>query len=136
MLRNLTIGKKTGLGSGVVIALLTIIGGIIANASEVISGNKLDGNLARMEVDHLNRANQVSAPLADDHECASGQWFYGEVRQEAGKRIPSIAPSLLWSTTSPAGWNWNTVSLRLTKPEAVSRAIPSWRYCKTAKATS
>ena len=113
MLKNMTIGKKIGLGFGVVVVLLAIVGGlsytgvegIVANASEVIGGNKLDGNLAQKEVDHLNWASKVSALLTDDsiteldvqtddHQCAFGKWLYGEGRKEAEQQIPSIAPML------------------------------------------
>ena len=113
MFKNLTIGKKIGLGFGVVLSLLALVGtlsytgvgGIVANASEVITGNKLDGNLAQKEVDHLNWANQVSALLTDDsitqlsvetddHQCGFGKWLYGEGRKEAEQQIPSIAPLL------------------------------------------
>ncbi len=113
MFKDMTIGKKIGYGFGCVMAFLVVVGvisytgvgGIVENASEVITGNKLDGNLAQKEVDHLNWANQVSALLTDDsvtelnvetddHECAFGKWLYGEGRKEAEKAIPSIAPML------------------------------------------
>ncbi|MCP4593177.1 MAG: hypothetical protein GY842_20770 [bacterium] len=113
MLKNLTIGKKIGLGFGAVMVLLAVlgamsytgVGGIVANATEVISGNKLDANLAQKEVDHLNWANQVSALLTDDsvtelnvqtdhRECGFGKWLYGEGRKEAEQQIPSITPTL------------------------------------------
>ncbi len=113
MLKNLTIGKKIGLGFSVVMLLLALVavlsytgvGGIVMNAGEVITGNKLDGNLAQKEVDHLNWANNVIALLTDenvtelsvetdDHQCGFGKWLYGEGRKEAEKQIPSIAPIL------------------------------------------
>jgi len=113
MLRDLTVGKKMALGFGAMVVLLaalgtlsyTGVGGIVANASEVITGNQLDGSLAQKEVDHLNWANKVSALLTDDtvtelavqtddHQCGFGKWLYGEGRQEAEKQIPSIAPML------------------------------------------
>ena len=69
--KNLTIGKKITAGFSIVIVLLVLIGvmsyfgvgGIVKNAEEVIDGNKLDGNLAQKEVDHLNWVNQVNALL-------------------------------------------------------------------------
>ncbi|MFH1418020.1 MAG: methyl-accepting chemotaxis protein [Planctomycetota bacterium] len=113
MFKGMTIGKKIGLGFGVVMILLaavgalsyTGVGSIVTNASEVITGNKLDGNLAQKEVDHLNWANHVSALLTDasvttlevqtdDHLCAFGKWLYGEERKEAEAAVPSIAPML------------------------------------------
>ena len=72
--KNLTIGKKIGIGFGVVLALLVVVGimsytgvsGIVGDAEEVIDGNKLNGDLAQKEVDHLNWVNKVSALLTDD----------------------------------------------------------------------
>jgi methyl-accepting chemotaxis protein len=81
------------------------VGGIVENAEEVIDGNKLDGNLAQKEVDHLNWVNQVNALLTDesvtalnvqtDHaQCAFGKWLYGEGRQQAEMLVPELAPLL------------------------------------------
>ncbi len=111
--KNLKLGKKLGIGFGVVLLFLMIvgggaiygIGGIVGNAGEVILGNKLDGNLAQKEVDHLNWAKKVSALLTDDsvvaldvqtdsHKCGFGQWLYGEGRKQAEAAVPSIAPML------------------------------------------
>ena len=111
--KNMTIGKKNAVGFGVVLILLaalalisyTGVGGIVNNATEVIEGNKLDGNLAQKEVDHLNWANEVNALLTDekvttlevetdDHKCAFGKWLYGEGRKEAEALVPSLAPLL------------------------------------------
>lgn len=97
--KNLTIGKKTGIGFGVILVLLVVVGilsytgvsGIVTNAVKVIEGNKLDGNLAQKEVDHLNWVNKVNALLTDDkitsldvqtddHKCGFGKWLYGEGR--------------------------------------------------------
>ena len=111
--KNLTIGKKIAVGFGVVLTLLTVVGflsysgvgSIVHNAGEVIDGNKLDGNLAQKEVDHLNWANKVNALLTDekvttlnvetdDHKCGFGKWFFGEGRKEAETLVPSLAPLL------------------------------------------
>ncbi|MCG8620117.1 MAG: methyl-accepting chemotaxis protein [Desulfobacterales bacterium] len=110
---TMTIGKKIGTGFGIVLVLLTIVGvlsytgtkGIVTNAEEVIDGNKLDGNLAQKEVDHLNWVNQVNALLTDeaitklsvqtdDTKCAFGKWLYGEGRKQAEALVPSLAPLL------------------------------------------
>ena len=99
---NLTIGKKITFGFGLTLFILCIIclmsyngvGGIVQNASQVIDGNKLDGNMAQKEVDHLNWANKVNALLTDetitqldvqtdDHKCGFGKWLYGEGRKQA-----------------------------------------------------
>jgi len=62
MFKNLTVGKKIGLGFSIVLAALSVIvaisfigvGGIVGNAKEVIYGNSLDANMTQKEVDHLN----------------------------------------------------------------------------------
>ena len=109
--KDLTIGKKIGVGFGVVLALLVVVGvmsytgvgGIVNNATEVIDGNKLNGELAQKEVDHLNWMNKVSALLTDDkvtsldvqtddHKCGFGKWLYGEDRKQAELLVPSLAP--------------------------------------------
>ena len=108
---ELTIGKRIGVGFGVVIVLLVLlgvlsfagVGGIVKNASEVIDGKALDGTLAQREVDHLNWANAVNDLLSNDqvHElsvetdytkCGFGRWLYGEGRHRAEMLIPSLAP--------------------------------------------
>lgn len=113
MWKDLSIAKKLGVSFGVVLILLAItglisftgIGTIVSDAEQVIDGNKLDSTLAQKEVDHLNWANKVSALLTDvhvteltvqtdDHQCAFGQWLYGEGRKEAEIRVPSLAPLL------------------------------------------
>jgi methyl-accepting chemotaxis protein len=109
--KNLTIGKKIGIGFGVVLVLLVAVGflsysgirGIVNNASEVIDGNILNGELAQKEVDHLNWINKVSALLTDDnvtslqvetddHKCGFGKWLFGEGRKEAEQLVPSLSP--------------------------------------------
>ena len=112
-MRNMTIGRKITLGFGIVLVLLaaatvlsyTGVGNIVGNAGEVIEGNKLDGELAQKEVDHLNWANQVNALLTDEnvtelnvqtdpHKCGFGKWLYGEGRRQAEALVPSLAPLL------------------------------------------
>jgi len=111
--KNLKLGKKFGAGFGIVLLLLSVvgawsvlgIGNIVGNAGEVIDGNKLNGELAQKEVDHLNWVNKVNALLTDDkvtvltvqtddHKCAFGKWLYGEGRKEAEHLVPSLAPLL------------------------------------------
>jgi methyl-accepting chemotaxis protein len=111
--KDMTIGKKIASGFGLVIVLLIIlgalsftgVGGIVDNAEEVIDGNKLDGNLAQKEVDHLNWVNKVNSLLTDesvtqltvqtdDHQCGFGKWLYGEGRKHAEHLVPALAPML------------------------------------------
>ncbi|MCK5310493.1 MAG: CZB domain-containing protein, partial [Desulfobacteraceae bacterium] len=109
--KNLTIGKKIGVGFGVVLILLVIlgilsftgVGGIVKNASEVIDGKTIDGELAQKEVDHLNWIGVVNTLLTDenvhvldvetDHtKCGFGKWLYGEGRKNAEALVPTLAP--------------------------------------------
>jgi len=109
--KKMTIGKRIAAGFFIVLALLTAVGlisffgvgTIVGDATEVIHGNQLDGNLAQKEVDHLNWAGKVNALLTDDkitqlavetddHKCAFGKWLYGEGRKEAEALVPSLAP--------------------------------------------
>lgn len=70
----MTIGKKIWLGFLLLLALITLIStmsfvgvnGIVHNASQVIDGKKLDGELAQREVDQLVWAEKVSTLLTDD----------------------------------------------------------------------
>ncbi|WP_020585411.1 methyl-accepting chemotaxis protein [Desulfobacter curvatus] len=109
--KQLTIGKKISIGFGIVIILLVVlgglsftgVGGIVKNASEVIDGKALDGELAQKEVDHLNWIGEVNKLLTDenvtkltiqtDHtQCGFGKWLYGKGRKEAEAQVPSLAP--------------------------------------------
>ncbi len=109
--KKMTIGKKIAFGFGVVlflfglVAVMSYLGvsGIVKNASEVIEGNKLDGNLAQKEVDHLNWVNSVNALLTDDsvtqldvqtddHKCGFGKWLFGKGRKNAETLVPSLVP--------------------------------------------
>ncbi len=111
--KNLTIGKRIGIGFGIVILCLIILGAlsfsgvseIVKDASEVIDGKALDGELAQKEVDHLNWIGEVNKLLTDsnvnelkvqtDHsKCGFGKWLYGEGRQQAQTLVPSLIPLL------------------------------------------
>jgi methyl-accepting chemotaxis protein len=111
--RNMTIGRRIALGFGIVLILLTLtgvlayvgVGSIVLNAGEVIDGNKLDGELAQKEVDHLVWCKKVNALLTDDsvhelhvqtddHKCGFGKWLYGEGRTQAEALVPTLAPLL------------------------------------------
>ena len=110
-MKNWKMALKMVFGFGIILILLALtsiisisgIATIISNAGIVIEGNKLDGLLAQREVDHLNWACEVSSLLTDDnitelnvqmddHQCAFGQWLYGEGRKEAEALVPSLAP--------------------------------------------
>jgi methyl-accepting chemotaxis protein len=105
--------KKIYVSFGIILLLMVIltglnftgIGRIVGNAEEVISGNRLDGILAQLEVDHLNWAAKVNALLTDEkiltldaetnhHKCSLGSWLFGPSRKEAEKLVPSLVPLL------------------------------------------
>lgn len=111
--KNLRLVWKLGIGFGLVMAFLVAvggasvygIGGIVGNAREVISGNKLSQLFAEKEVDHLNWARDVNALLTDTsvetldvvtdpQTCSFGTWYYGEGRREAEQLVPELKPLL------------------------------------------
>ena len=116
MFHTMTIGKRITLGFTVVILLLLTVGlisflgvgGIVGNASQVIDGNKLRGEMVQREVDHLNWANKVNALLTDEkvhsladlhvqtdpHECAFGKWYYSDAREKAEELVPALKKTL------------------------------------------
>ena len=145
MFKNLTIGKKIGLGFSMVLAALGVIvaisfvgvGGIVTNAEQVIYGNSLDANMTQKEVDHLNWANKVSALLTDDkitklevqtddHKCGFGKWLYGDTRKEAEANVPGVAPGINALDTGIRYRNFNgalSILGSLFKAEAFSREL-------------
>lgn len=107
---HLSVGQKNAFGFGVVLMLLASlsvvsyigVAGIVGNASQVIQGNRLDGDLAQKEVDHLNWVSKVNALLTDasvtkldvqtdDHMCGFGSFLFGEGRKDAEQTVPSLA---------------------------------------------
>lgn len=111
--KNLSIIKKIGFAPGVVILFLVILGAevflgitnILKDSQEVIYGNKLDGSIAQMEVDHLNWANRVNKLLqgvdpeelkieTDHQKCAFGRWLGSKDRQTAERVVPDLKPLL------------------------------------------
>ena len=107
--KNLSLKVKFALGFGSLIGILAIVGAwstlgigtIVGNASEVIDGNKLRGEMVQREVDHLQWAGKVNELLTDDavtelnvqtdsHQCRLGKWFYGEGRQHAEQLVPQL----------------------------------------------
>jgi methyl-accepting chemotaxis protein len=102
---------KFGIGFGSVLLLLLVLGGwslfgisgIVGNAKEVITGNKLRGNFTQKVVDHLKWSEKVNELLTnpavntlnvqtDPHKCAFGKWFYSDARTEAEKLVPGLKP--------------------------------------------
>lgn len=109
--KNLKIGVKLAAGFGFILLLLVIlglwsvrgIGKIVANADEVIGGNKLRAEMLQREVDHLNWSSGVSKFVYDDGAatltaqtdprlCGFGKWYYGDGRQHAEAILPALKP--------------------------------------------
>jgi methyl-accepting chemotaxis protein len=114
--KNLTIGKKMGIGFGAVLVLLAISGGynflgfkemdhLAHETEELAAGNKL---ILDKMIDHLNWVSDLSNLVfndevntidiqTDDHKCGFGKWLFGDhVKQlaaedeEFGKLIEAI----------------------------------------------
>ncbi len=111
--KDMRLSLKLTVGFGVVLVLLGVlvvwaitgVQGIVRDAEEVISGNKLRGDMMQREVDHLNWANDVNALITDDsvhslhvetdpRKCAFGQWYYGEGRRAAEAQVPQLGEVL------------------------------------------
>ncbi len=114
--KNLKLRMKILAGFGLLLLILaglgtwaTLgIGTIVGDASEVIDGNQLRGEMVQREVDHLKWAAALSALITDPevteltvqtdpHKCGFGQWYYGAGRKEAEQLVPelkSILPQL------------------------------------------
>lgn len=111
--KDLSIARKLMAGFGVVLALLLAVelwavlgvGGIVGNAREVITGNKLNAEIVQKEVDHLNWVGKLVAYLTDEkvknldvqtdyHKCGFGKWYYSDARREAEQLVPELRPLL------------------------------------------
>jgi methyl-accepting chemotaxis protein len=112
-MKNLKFAFKFTIAFGLVIILLAVIaswsfsgiGGIIRNADEVISGNKLKAGFEEKIVQHLEWSFKVADYLTnkkvdtlnvqtDNHLCGLGKWYYGEERIKAELLVPSLKPVL------------------------------------------
>ncbi len=113
MFKNWTVGKRVGVGFGIVLVLLVLVGiisftgvtDVTTHLAEVVDNNQLNHELSEKEIDHLNWATQVEHLLSDDAvaelnvetdhtRCRFGQWLYGDARHEVEQQIPALAPLL------------------------------------------
>ncbi|MCK4660729.1 MAG: cache domain-containing protein [Phycisphaerae bacterium] len=111
--KNLKLGKKLGIGFGVVLLFLVTvgggaiygIGGLVDNAHEVIEGNVLLEHVVEIELAHLGWMSKVNALLTDKNVtelnvvtdgrvCKFGKWLASDDRKKAEKMAPEIAPLL------------------------------------------
>ncbi len=109
----MSILKKIIGGFSLIILLMVLIGvgnslavrGIQQQSEDIVTGLKLDSELAQREVDHLAWAAQVRDFIDDggathlnvetDHrQCGFGRWYYGDGRRHAEQLVPSLAPIL------------------------------------------
>ncbi|MBD3265566.1 HAMP domain-containing protein, partial [bacterium] len=111
--KNLKITKKMSIGFGIILVLLSLVGGwavlgmgnIINAFDHTMEHNHLQTDILHKEIDHLNWAGKVSSFLLDpavtnldvqmdSHQCAFGKWYYGQGRKEAEALIPELKPLL------------------------------------------
>jgi methyl-accepting chemotaxis protein len=110
--KNQRISVKLGIGFGSLLVMVMLIGiwtvigvqGILGDAAQVITGNRLDAQLAQIELDHLNQIKKVNLMLtnqsashqeiADEGQCALGQWLNGQARREAESIVPTFEPEI------------------------------------------
>jgi methyl-accepting chemotaxis protein len=109
----MTVGKRIGLGFGVVLVLLAVVGvwtflGITSmtnSGHDAVVKNELIANLKGKEIDHLNWVNKVNALLTDenvtklsvqtdDHKCGFGKWLYSDARKAGEAAVPALADIL------------------------------------------
>lgn len=105
-LKDLTLGKKFGLGFGILISLTVIvaiwsvtgISGIIFNAEQIIGSSNLRSEMLQREVDHLNWVVQLNKDISnntitvqtDYRQCAFGKWYYSDAREKAQNFLPAL----------------------------------------------
>lgn len=105
-----TIGKRIWVGFGVILLLLSILGGIsfyainrmgyLDKANKIVQENA--ALLHEAERDHLAWLNELSSLFlkkevgrlniqTDDHQCKFGKWLYGPKAEEMARIDPEIA---------------------------------------------
>jgi methyl-accepting chemotaxis protein len=114
MFRNLTVGKRIGLGFGALIVLLIAVSAIALfgvkrmseGAENEMAKNELIERLMQMEIDHLNWANDIDVMLAEGHvsavtveidprQCTLGKWYYSDKRFNAMRNVPRLQSILV-----------------------------------------
>ena len=111
--KNLRLSRKLAVGFGTVVLLGAVVGGwailgingIVGDADQVIEGNKLRGEVAKMELGHLSWAGEVNSFLTDPNarelkaqsdptQCVVGKWLHGQGRAEAEALVPQLKEHL------------------------------------------
>ena len=110
---NLRLLGKFGIGFGVLVAATIAVGWwavggineIVGDASTVIEGHSIRGEVVQREVDHLKWAEKVESLFTDEnvtaldvqtnpHKCGFGHWYDGEERRQAEVFCPELKPLL------------------------------------------
>ncbi|MGA1868845.1 MAG: methyl-accepting chemotaxis protein [bacterium] len=110
MFKNMRLSAKLGCGFGVILVLLTLIGGMCyVNfrsvdhlAHEVVEHDHLQAEILQRIIDHVRWMGRVNNMFADDkvtsldvetddRKCGFGQWLYGEDAREIAAEDPEIA---------------------------------------------
>jgi len=113
MFRNLTLGAKILMGFVVILVILGVLSiftifnitQIVANANEVISGNKITGTIIEKKVDHQEWAAALNEFImnsdvdtltinTDPQKCGFGKWYYSSERTDAEEVVPQISSIL------------------------------------------
>ncbi len=111
--KNLTLAKKSFLGTTVFILLVVFLSGwalvgindIIGSAVEVTQTNNLRNQILQRQIEHINWAAELADYVDEDlrgelmletdpHKCAFGLWFYGEGTPPGGKSYPGVGPGV------------------------------------------
>ncbi|MGA1825246.1 MAG: methyl-accepting chemotaxis protein [bacterium] len=109
MFKNMKLSLKLGCGFGLILILLTVIGGMCyVNfssvdhlAHEVVEHNHLQTEILQKITDHVRWVSEVNDMFADDtvttltvqtddRKCGFGQWLYGDEAREIAAEDPEI----------------------------------------------
>ncbi len=109
MFRNMSVGKKLGLGFGsfpflmviMVVWSINSINTIVQEAELGIEANSAGQQIKDKEIEHFEWGTKLSSFLANDnqtkfdvitdpHKSAFGEWYYGEERKKAEEKYPEL----------------------------------------------
>ncbi len=149
MLKNLKIGKKLGIGFGVVLLLFAATGffsyssfqSVRANLADIESADANCAFMIEKEVDHLKWVNELNRLFLDDnvrevtvqlddHKCGFGKWLYSDETKALAAGDPELA-QLLESVRKPHNrLHLSAVTIgqvyQKENPEAVVALLRTW----------
>jgi methyl-accepting chemotaxis protein len=107
---NLSISKKLGVGFGAVLLVLIFVvsvnysglSSIESNASEMVTGNAIQGEMLQREVDHFAWAKVVADAVINEHvtevkvqldptQCGLGKFLSGDLRRLFETTLPGLS---------------------------------------------